>query len=113
MFVSYTDLASKYPAGLDSEPELSDLMKEVAAEIPSKWRDVGLQLGLDQGLLGGIASISPGDTNHCYTNVFTRWANQNSTAHPYTWSTLVQALKSPAVGESRLADKIKNKLTGQ
>ena len=35
MFVSYTDLVSKYPAGLDSEPELSDLMKEVAAEIHS------------------------------------------------------------------------------
>ena len=108
MFASYTDLASKYPAGLDSQPELSDLMNEVAAEIPSKWRDVGLQLGLE-----GIATISPGDTNHCYSNVFTWWKNQNSTAHPYTWSTIVQALQTPAVGEERLADKIKIKLTGQ
>ena len=111
MFVSYTDLASKYPAGLDSEPELSDLMKEVAAEIPGKWRDVGLQLGLDPGVLDGIASISPGDTDHCYRNVFTRWKNQNSTTHPHTWSTVVQALQTPAVGEERLADKIKNKLS--
>ena len=113
MFVSYTDLYRKYPAGLDSEPELSDLMKEVAAQIPGKWRDVGLQLGSDQGLLEGIASISPGDTNHCYCNVFTWWKNQNSTTHPYTWSTVVQALQTPAVGEQRLADKIKIKLTGQ
>ena len=104
-------LASKYPAGLKSEPELPDLMNEVAAEIPGKWRDVGLQLGVDQGVLGGIATISLGDTNLCYSNVFTRWKNQNSTTHPYTWSTLVHVLQAPAVGEERLANKIKTKLT--
>ena len=38
------------PAGLKSEPELPDLMNEVAAEIPGRWRDVGLQLGVDQGV---------------------------------------------------------------
>ena len=87
-------------------------MNEVAAKIPSKWRDVGLQLGLDHGVLEGIASISVGDTNHCYSNVFTRWKNQNSTTHPYTWSTIVQVLESQTVGEKLLASKIKNELTG-
>ena len=111
MFVSYSGLHSKYPAGLDSEPELSDLMNEVATKIPGKWRDVGLQLGLDQGVLEGIALISPENTNHCYANVFIRWKNQNSTTHPYTWSTVVQALKTPAVGERRLADKIMSELS--
>ena len=110
--VSYTDLHDKYPAGLDSVPELPDLMNEVAAKVPSKWRDVGLQLGVDQSILDGITTISQGDTNLCYSNVFTRWKNQNSTTHPYTWSTIVQALQTPAVGEERLADKIKNKLSG-
>ena len=105
-------LHSEYPAGLDSEPELSDLMNEVAAEIPGKWRDVGLQLGLDQGVLERVATISPGDTNLCYSNVFTRWKSQNSTTHPYTWSTIVQALKTRAVGESRLANEIMSKLSG-
>ena len=111
MFVSYIDLVSKYPAGLDSQPELPDLMNEVAAKIPSKWRDVGLQLGLDHGVLDGIAFISPGDTHRCYSNVFTRWKNQDSTAHPRTWSTIVQALESRAVGEERLADKIMSELS--
>ena len=108
--VSCTGLATKYPSGLNSEPELRDLMNEVAAEIPGKWRDVGLQLGVDQGVLGGIATISLGDTNLCYSNVFTRWKNQNSTTHPYTWLTIVHALQAPAVGEERLANKIKTKL---
>ena len=106
--LSCTGLASKYPAGLDSEPELPDLMNEVAAAIPSKWWDVGLQLGLDDGVLEGVG----GEASHCYRNVFTRWKNQNSTTHPYTWSTLVQALQTPAVGKERLADKIRNKVTG-
>ena len=88
-------------------------MNEVAAEIPGKWRDLGLQLGIEQGVLDGIASISPGGINHCYSNVFTRWKNQHSTTYPYTWSTIVQALESRAVGEKRLADKIKNELTSQ
>ena len=109
MFVSFTDLASKYPAGLDSKPELFDLMNKVAAKIPNKWRDVGLQLGLDHDVLGGIALISPGDTNHCYSNIFTRWKNQNSTTRPYTWSTIVHALQAPAVGERRLAYEIKSR----
>ena len=112
MFVSYSGLHSKYPAGLDSEPELSDLMMEVAAEIPGKWRDVGLQLGVDQEVLEGIGTISPGDINRCYTNIFTRWKHQNSITHPYTWSTLVWALQSRTVGEERLADKIKSELSG-
>ena len=109
--VSCSGLSSKYPAGLDSEPELRDLMNEIAAEIPGKWRDVGLQLGLDQGVLGGFTTISMGDTNLCYSNVFTRWKNQNSTTHPYIWLTIVHALQAPAVREERLANKIKTKLT--
>ena len=112
VFVSYTDLASKYPAGLDSEPELPDLMNEVAAEIPGRWRDMGLQLGLDHRVLETIAKISQGDSNFCFSNVFTRWKNQTSTTDPYTWSTIVQALETPAVGEERLAYKIKSKLSG-
>ena len=88
-------------------------MNEVAAKIPAKWRDVGLQLGVDQGVLDGIASISPGDTNRCYSNAFTRWKNQNLMTHPYTWLTVVRALETQSVGENRLASKIKNKLGTQ
>ena len=116
--VSCTGLAIKYPAGLSSEPKLRDLMNEVAAKIPGKWSDVGLELGLDQGVLDGIATSS-GDTNRCYREVFTRWRNQNSTTqwstlnsttHPYTWLTIVHALQAPAVGEERLANEIKTEL---
>ena len=95
---------------MDSEPELADLMNEVAAEIPVKWRDIGLQLGLKKSVLDGLGQ---GDTNHTqYSNVFTLWRNQNSTKYPYTWRTLLHALNTPAVGERKLANDIKKKLTG-
>ena len=87
-------------------------MNEVAAVIPDKWRDIGLQLGLSHRVLEGIATINPGNTNLCYSNVFTLWENQNSTTHPFTWSTIVEVLQAPAVGEETLATKIKSKLTG-
>ena len=83
-------------------------MNEVAAKIPRKGRDIGLQLGLDEGVLQGIR----GNDNDCYHDVFTRWKNQNSTTNPYTWSTIVDALRAPAVGEYRLAHEITNRLTG-
>ena len=108
----FIDLHHKYNGNLESEPGLPDLMNKIAAKIPNRWRDIGLQLGVDLPVLDGIATISLGDPNNCYINVFTRWKNQNSPTHRYTWSTLVQALKKPAVGEDRLADEIKNELTG-
>ena len=104
------DLHSKYPAGLDSEPELADLMNEVAAEIPSKWRHVGQQLGLEKSLLDGLGQ---GDTNHYYSNVFTLWKKRNLARYPYTWQTVLHTLNTPAVGEHRVANDIKNKLTGR
>ena len=97
-------------AGLDAEPKLPNLMNEIAAVIPNKWRDIGLQLGLSHGVLEGIATISPRNTNLCYSNVFTLWETQNT--YPYTWSTIVKVLQAPSVGEEKLATKIKNKLTG-
>ena len=95
---------------MDSEPKLADLMNEVAAKIPSKWRDIGLQLGLSHGVLDGIATISPGNTNLCYSNVFTLWENQNTCT--FTWLKMLEVLQAPSVGQEKLATKIKSKLTG-
>jgi len=103
--LSYTGPHSTCVVG--NEPEVSDLMNEVAAKTLKKWRDVGLQLGLNQYELDGIAIENPGDTNHCYSEVFTRWKNKNSAKHPYTWSTVVDALQTEAVQEERLAGIIK------
>ena len=38
---SLAGLGSKY-AGLESKPELSDLMNEVASNVSAKWREISI-----------------------------------------------------------------------
>ena len=100
-----------YAGGLDSGPELPDLMNEVAAAIPSKWKVMGIQLGLDASELEGIDIKTRGNTNHAYIEIFDSWKKKNPSKYTYTWSTVVRALQTPAVGEKKLADNIKDKLS--
>ena len=80
-------------------------MNEVAAVIPSKWRAVGIQLGLSQGSLDGIQSNNANRPEAClnsFEQVFKTWKNEAK--DPYTWSKIIDALKAPAVGEVELAE---------
>ena len=90
-----TGLCGKYPAGLKSEPELSDLMNEVAAVIPDKWQQVGIVLNMSDGDLASFVQL---DSHKCFISVFTTWKNKQTS--PYTWQTVVKALQSPTVGEN-------------
>jgi len=119
MFICHVDFCTGYihffihagfPTSLESEPKLSELMNEVAAKIPNKWRDVGLQLGVTHSELEAFASASSPDTNSRFTSVFSAWQKHMNV--PYTWTSLIQALKAPSVEEIRLAEKLKNRLTG-
>lgn len=81
-------------------------MNEVAAHLPSKWRDVGIQLHLNPDHLDGIA-VSASTPLDRFCSVFTLWKKQMTA--PYKWSTVIQALEAPAVSETRLAEELKNK----
>ena len=100
----------RYPAGLQDRPELCDLMNEVAAKIPSKWRQFGIELRLTTSELDGFLVESLGDTLQCFSSVFTVWKDRMS-REPYSWLTVVESLMAPAVRERRLALELKNKLT--
>jgi len=106
MSPSCVGLGKKY-VGLGSEPELSDLMNEVASRVSSKWKTISIQLGLthnDQECF--IASTS--DPMQCFSSVFKVWRNRAT--KPYTWSTVIEALKAPSVDEVRLAQELTTKL---
>ena len=93
-----------------SSPSTRDLMNDVAAEIPAKWRDVGIQLGLSPRILDNIQSQAAGrpDSNmHAFEQVFEQWQRQGT--RPYTWRTIIDALKAPAVGELALANDLEVK----
>ena len=91
-------------------PDLTDLMNDVAAEIPSKWRSVGIQLKLQRRTLDTIQHENAGmpDSNiHSFEQVFTEWKKQKTS--PHTWETIINALRAPAVGEIEVADTVHKK----
>ena len=96
---------------MQGEPKLADLMNEVAVKIPDKWYTVGIQLGLEHGELTSISSSGPSDPQFKFASVFTEW-NKRSTRE-YSWATIIDVLKTPAVSEQRLADELLRKLSGQ
>ena len=88
-------------------------MNEVAAVIPSKWRAVGIQLGLSRGMLDAIQSDNANKPQACHESfeeVFNIWKTE--AVSPCTWSTIIDALKAPAVGEDGLATRLCAKLNG-
>ena len=107
LFFSLVGLAQKYK-GLQSEPQLSDLMNEVASKVSAKWRQISIQLGLTLNDQKCFIDATSGDPNQCFTFVFNVWRNRAT--RPYTWSTVIQTLESPAVDEVRLAHELRTKL---
>lgn len=90
----------------DAEPQLAELMNEVAAKIPARWRDVGIQLNLSLPDLDAIAASGPADPLQHFSSVFHLWKTKLSA--PYRWSTVIQALEAPAVNETRLARRLRD-----
>ena len=92
-------------------------MNEVAAVIPSKWKAVGVQLSLSGGTLNSIQMShgwKPIACHDSFEEVFRTWKDQattGTTCSPYTWLTMIDALKTPAVGEVALAESLEQKLT--
>ena len=84
-------------------------MDLVAAEIPSKWRLMGIQLYLKDTELDCI-EVTSDDPMRCFSSVFTLW-KRKETRLPLSWWTVLQALEAPSVGEQRLARHIRCQLT--
>ena len=84
-------------------------MNHVAAKIPGKWREMALGLGLDSADISRIeADVPTHESNHCYFAVFDTWKNKGS--EDYTWDTLLKALRTPLVDESKLASTIEGQI---
>ncbi|KAL5491465.1 hypothetical protein EMCRGX_G016755 [Ephydatia muelleri] len=95
----------------DHSLQLCDLMNDVAAVIPAKWRLVGVQLKLPNGTLDEIQAQNAGRPDQCilsFEQMFAIWRSLGTS--PYTWETLINTLRSPAVGEVKLANKLNTKM---
>lgn len=89
---------------------MRDLMNDVASVIPAKWRVVGIQLELPSGTLDSIQQEHAGKPQAdklSFETVLNMWKGLSKI--PYTWVTIIDALKAPLIGENELAEKLKAK----
>jgi len=95
---------------LNSAPELSDLMNEIATEIPERWREVGIGLGLVDSDINRIETDVPTHKSYpCYMKVFGMWKNRIT--KPYTWETILSTLRTKLVNAHSLAIALESRLT--
>ena len=94
--------AATHPLGnLHSAPEFADLMNEVATEIPDKWKEVAIGLGLTPSDIKRIETDIPTQkSNLCYIEVFDTWKKSDK---KYTWETLLKTLRTKLVNTPSLA----------
>ena len=83
---------------------MRDLLNQVASKALNKWELIGLQLGIEHHQLNAINTVHLGDPMKCYMDVFSLW--QNNADPPFTWMTIINALRAPMVGEMRLAQDL-------
>ena len=79
-------------------------MNEVASQIPTKWREVGCELGLSAEELNVIEIERRGIMSRCFSDVFEKWRNKGTP--PYTWESIITALRAPLVDQIRLAETL-------
>ena len=91
---------------------LFQFTESVAIKIPSKWKKVGVALGLTLAQIDAIEELRVADPIGCFSEVFTHWQQMSTLQQPVSWTTLVTVLRSQYVGEERLADFLHKTFVG-
>ena len=91
---------------------LFQFIESVAIKIPSKWKRVGVALGLTQQQIDSIEKLRLSDPIGCFSEVFTLWQQQSIPQQPVSWTTLVTVLRCQSVGEEALADFLQQRFVG-
>lgn len=92
----------------EAPPDLPSLMNLVSTRT-TKWRQIGIELGLSTCELDAISLCGVQSLHRCFEHIFELW--KRSATMPYTWDTIITALKNPQVNEQRLAIEIEHSLT--
>ena len=78
------------------KPLLKHLQNLVTPYYAASWKEIGLQLGIAQGILQSIEIKFQTDVEICCDEMFTEWLDTDVTA---SWGKLIQVVYSPAVTE--------------
>ena len=78
------------------KPYLKQLQNLVTPYYAASWKEIGLQLGIAQGILQTKEINFQTDVETCCAEMFTEWLDTDVTA---SWGKLIQVVYSPAVTE--------------
>ena len=70
----------------------------------AKWYNIGVGLTIPVGTLDAIDLSNHSNCDSCYTKMLTEWLRRDN-PRP-TWSALAEALRSPSVCLSQLAEQL-------
>ena len=87
--------------------EKCEFCETVAVESPSKWRLVGIAVGIRTQQLDAIEQYCRGSQIDCFARVYDIWMN-NPTIVPFTWGSVVQVLERRFIEERELATHLAN-----
>ena len=82
-------------------------VKKAVWSARTKWKDIGLELDINQTDLDAIEAVHRSDIGRCLIEMLTLWLKQVDP--PPTWSALVAALQDPTIEEGGLAEEIESK----
>ena len=98
-------------SALNTPPDLRDLLNKVAAKARDKWKLVAIQLGIEPDHIHSIQIEEHSRPIPCYSEIFYVW--RKSKTSPYTWGTIINSLRAPAVEEQQLASELEDWLLSQ
>ena len=83
-------------------------MSNVAAAIPEKWKQFGVQLKIPPSTLEDIMFQNEGEGEGegilSFEQVFKEWERQKTS--PYTWETVINVLRTPGIAEYEMAARM-------
>ena len=92
------------PVLLQSPPKTIDFLEQVAVKVSANWRMLGIKLGIETNKLDEITKQNNDRGVHCLERVMVLWKHKADP--PYTWATVIDALKSSIVEEKSVAEDV-------
>ena len=80
-------------------------MNNVAAKIPARWYEFGVQLNIPTGTLNAVHRHT---AQEYFIEVFSIWKRSLS-REPISWVTVIAVLESPSIDERKLAADLRAK----
>ena len=90
--------------GVDVMMDHKQLMLFVAPRVASKWYHVGVALALTPPFLEDIEENNGSNMERCISDVFQAWREERP--RPYTWESLLIALRAVGVEEMDFANEL-------